>query len=104
MLLVKPQFELQPEQISKAGLVKSKASYVEVENRLWQACKALKLKVQRYFQSPIAGTGVGSAAGNIEFFVWAQLPGGTTEVASADFEHAADPAGKKAASKKASKT
>lgn len=69
LLLVKPQFELQPAQIGKGGIVKDKAHFVEVENRLWQACKAQGLKVHQYFQSPIQG-----GNGNTEFFVWATLP------------------------------
>lgn len=69
LLLVKPQFELQPAQIGKGGIVKDPAHFVEVENRLWQACKAQGLKVQQYFQSPIQG-----GNGNTEFFVWARQP------------------------------
>ena len=69
LLLVKPQFELQPAQIGKGGIVKDPAHFVEVENRLWQACKAQGLKVQQYFRSPIQG-----GNGNTEFFVWAKQP------------------------------
>ena len=69
LLLIKPQFELQPAQIGKGGIVKDKAHFVEVENRLWQASKALGLKVQKYFESPIKG-----GNGNTEFFVWAKQP------------------------------
>lgn len=69
LLLVKPQFELQPAQIGKGGIVRDPAHFVEVENRLWQACKAQGLTVQQYFESPIQG-----GNGNTEFFVWAVLP------------------------------
>ena len=69
LLLVKPQFELQPAQIGKGGIVKDPKHFIEVENRLWQACKAHGLKVQRYFESPIKG-----GNGNTEFFVWARQP------------------------------
>lgn len=69
LVLIKPQFELQPAQIGKGGIVKDKAHFVEVENRIWQACKAYGLKVQKYFESPIKG-----GNGNTEFFVWAQQP------------------------------
>lgn len=72
LLLVKPQFELQPAQIGKGGIVKDKAHFAEVETRLWQACKGLGLKVQQYFQSPIQG-----GNGNTEFFVWARSPAAT---------------------------
>ena len=69
LVLVKPQFELQPAQIGKGGIVKDKAHFAEVETRLWRACKGLGLKVQKYFESPIKG-----GNGNTEFFVWAKQP------------------------------
>ena len=70
-MLVKPQFELQPEHIGKGGIVKDAASFAVVETRIRAACKALSLKVLGYFQSPIAG-GHRNSEGNTEFFVWAQ--------------------------------
>ncbi len=69
LVLIKPQFELQPAQIGKGGIVKDKVHFAEVETRLWQACKGLGLKVQKYFESPIKG-----GNGNTEFFVWAKQP------------------------------
>ncbi len=66
LMLVKPQFELQPEQIGKGGLVRDAASYALVEARLRQACAALGWRVLDYFESPITG-----GDGNREFFVWA---------------------------------
>lgn len=70
LLLVKPQFELQPEHIGKGGLVKNAASHAIVETRIWQACKALGFKVHAYFESKVAG-----GDGNREFFVWATHQG-----------------------------
>lgn len=67
LMLVKPQFELQPAQIGKGGLVKDEASYPEVEARIRQACADIGLKVNAYFNSPIAG-----GDGNREFFVRAR--------------------------------
>ena len=67
LMLVKPQFELQPEHIGKGGIVKHSASFAVVETRIRAACKALSLNVAGYFQSPITG-----GNGNTEFFVWAQ--------------------------------
>jgi 23S rRNA (cytidine1920-2'-O)/16S rRNA (cytidine1409-2'-O)-methyltransferase len=64
LLLVKPQFELQPGQIGKGGIVKSAASYAAVEARIRQACAALGLRVTGYFESTITG-----GDGNREFFV-----------------------------------
>jgi 23S rRNA (cytidine1920-2'-O)/16S rRNA (cytidine1409-2'-O)-methyltransferase len=66
LMLVKPQFELQPEFIGKGGLVKDAASYALVEQRLREACGANGLAVRDYFDSPIAG-----GDGNREFFIWA---------------------------------
>ena len=67
LMLVKPQFELQPEAIGKGGLVKDEARYDEVRERIRQACHGLGLQVRDWFGSPIAG-----GDGNREFFVWAQ--------------------------------
>ena len=64
LMLVKPQFELQPADIGKGGLVKDPASFARVEARIREACAALKLHVTDWFESPIAG-----GDGNKEFFV-----------------------------------
>ena len=66
LLLVKPQFELQPVDIGKGGMVKDAASYPRVEQRIRDACAELKLNVRDYFASAIDG-----GDGNKEFFVWA---------------------------------
>jgi 23S rRNA (cytidine1920-2'-O)/16S rRNA (cytidine1409-2'-O)-methyltransferase len=66
LLLVKPQFELQPADIGKGGLVKHDSAYPRVEQRIRESCAALGLKVRDYFASPIEG-----GDGNKEFFVWA---------------------------------
>lgn len=65
LLLVKPQFELQPADIGKGGLVKDEASYPRVETKLREAAAALGLTVRDYFPSPILG-----GDGNREFFIW----------------------------------
>jgi 23S rRNA (cytidine1920-2'-O)/16S rRNA (cytidine1409-2'-O)-methyltransferase len=66
LMLVKPQFELQPEFIGKGGLVKTASSFAIVEARMRQACADTRLSVRDYFPSPIAG-----GDGNHEFFVHA---------------------------------
>jgi 23S rRNA (cytidine1920-2'-O)/16S rRNA (cytidine1409-2'-O)-methyltransferase len=66
LMLVKPQFELQPEHIGKGGLAKDAASYDLVQARMAQACADNGLKLRDYFESPITG-----GDGNREFFVWA---------------------------------
>ena len=72
LMLVKPQFELQPEHIGKGGIVKDSSSFADVETRIRQACREQQLTVREYFQSPVTGGGHGVTAGNTEFFVWAQ--------------------------------
>jgi 23S rRNA (cytidine1920-2'-O)/16S rRNA (cytidine1409-2'-O)-methyltransferase len=67
LMLVKPQFELQPADIGKGGLVKDAAAYARVEQRLRQACAECGLQVQRWLASPVTG-----GDGNREFFVWAR--------------------------------
>ena len=67
LMLVKPQFELQPSDIGKGGLVKDEASYVQVEARLREACAVLKLDVLGYWPSAIAG-----GDGNKEFWIGAR--------------------------------
>jgi len=66
LMLVKPQFELQPEHIGKGGLVRDAASYAMVEARIRQACAERGWRCLDYFESPITG-----GDGNREFFVWA---------------------------------
>lgn len=66
LMLVKPQFELQPEHIGKGGLVKDRASYALVQARMTQACDRHGLTLRDYFDSAITG-----GDGNREFFVWA---------------------------------
>jgi 23S rRNA (cytidine1920-2'-O)/16S rRNA (cytidine1409-2'-O)-methyltransferase len=67
LMLVKPQFELQPADIGKGGLVKDAGSYARVEQRLRQACSGCGLQVQGWLDSPVTG-----GDGNREFFVWAR--------------------------------
>ena len=66
--LVKPQFELQPGQVGKGGIVKDAAFYPVIEQRLRDACTALNLTVTGWFDSPIEG-----GDGNREFFISAIL-------------------------------
>jgi 23S rRNA (cytidine1920-2'-O)/16S rRNA (cytidine1409-2'-O)-methyltransferase len=66
LMLVKPQFELQPGQVGKGGIVRDAAMYPIVEARLREACAALGLRVVHWFDSPIVG-----GDGNHEFFVHA---------------------------------
>ena len=66
LMLVKPQFELQPEHIGKGGLVKDANLYDVVQARIQDTCQSLGLQCKDYFESAITG-----GDGNREFFVWA---------------------------------
>jgi 23S rRNA (cytidine1920-2'-O)/16S rRNA (cytidine1409-2'-O)-methyltransferase len=68
LMLVKPQFELQPGQIGKGGIVRDASLYAQVEARLRECCAGLGLAVAGWHDSPIAG-----GDGNKEFFVHARL-------------------------------
>jgi 23S rRNA (cytidine1920-2'-O)/16S rRNA (cytidine1409-2'-O)-methyltransferase len=70
LTLVKPQFELQPGQVGKGGIVKDPAMYPLVEQRLRDACADLDLTVTAWFDSPIEG-----GDGNREFFICARKAG-----------------------------
>ncbi len=67
LMLAKPQFELQPGQIGKGGVVRDPAFYPLVEQRLRECCAALGLDVAGWYDSPIAG-----GDGNREFFLHAR--------------------------------
>ena len=69
LMLVKPQFELQPGQVGKGGIVRDVALYPLVEQRLRTACAELGLQVRDWFDSPITG-----GDGNREFFIHATKP------------------------------
>ncbi len=67
LMLVKPQFELQPGQVGKGGIVRDPALYAEVEQRIRTCLTELGLQVKAWLDSPIAG-----GDGNHEFFIHAQ--------------------------------
>lgn len=66
LMLVKPQFELQPGQVGKGGIVKDASFYPLIEAKLRACCADLGLNVTAWFDSPIAG-----GDGNREFFICA---------------------------------
>ena len=67
LMLVKPQFELQPGQVGKGGIVREAALFESVEKRLRECCAGLGLQVLSWQESPIAG-----GDGNQEFFIHAK--------------------------------
>ena len=67
LMLVKPQFELQPGQVGKGGIVRDASLYAVVEQRIRDCCAEQGLVVQAWLDSPISG-----GDGNHEFFVFAR--------------------------------
>ena len=67
LMLVKPQFELQPGQVGKGGIVRDAALYPLVEQRLRDCCAGLGLQVVGWHDSAIEG-----GDGNREFFIHAR--------------------------------
>lgn len=74
LMLVKPQFELQPADVGKGGIVRDEAAHARVELRIREACASCGLQVVDWFASPIAG-----GDGNREFFVRARPRGSAEE-------------------------
>jgi 23S rRNA (cytidine1920-2'-O)/16S rRNA (cytidine1409-2'-O)-methyltransferase len=69
LMLAKPQFELQPGQLGKGGVVRDGSLYGQVEARLREACAANGLQILGWHDSPIRG-----GDGNREFFIDARSP------------------------------
>ena len=67
LLLVKPQFELQPVDIGPAGKVRSPSAYGHVEKKLRKACAGHGLEVLGWFDSATPG-----GEGAREFFLHAR--------------------------------
>lgn len=67
LMLVKPQFELQPADIGKGGLIKDSSAYERVRLDLQNAARTQGLRWLDFFESPIKG-----GDGNREFFMWAK--------------------------------
>ena len=67
LMLVKPQFELQPGQIGKGGIVRDPEHFEFVEKRLRDTCAELGVHVLGWMPSAIEG-----GDGNREFFIHAK--------------------------------
>jgi len=67
LLLVKPQFEVGPENLGKGGIVTDPDLYFAVRNKITDSCAQHHLAVRAWFDSPITGSD-----GNREFFLHAQ--------------------------------
>lgn len=67
LALVKPQFEVGREGLSKGGIVKSPAEHEKAKHKILEFLRVSSLAEEDYFASPIDG-----ADGNKEFFVLAR--------------------------------
>lgn len=67
LMLVKPQFELQPGQVGKGGIVRDAALYPVVRGRVESCCAGLGLALAGWAESAIEG-----GDGNREFFILAR--------------------------------
>ena len=66
LMLVKPQFELQPGEIGKGGVVRDASLYDKVRRKIERACTQQGWRVRHWLPSPISG-----GDGNREFFIHA---------------------------------
>ncbi len=66
--LVKPQFEVGRDGVSKGGIVRDPALYAGVQERVTATAREAGFTVLDWFDSPIAG-----GDGNCEFFLYARL-------------------------------
>ncbi len=67
LFLVKPQFEVGPQNLGRGGLVKNEDLYPEVQARILACALTAGFSVLDYFESPIKG-----GDGNREFFIFAR--------------------------------
>lgn len=65
--LVKPQFEVGPENVGKGGIVRDASTYIELRQAIEQCYRECGLEPQLWFDSPITG-----GDGNREFFIVAR--------------------------------
>ena len=65
--LVKPQFELGPENLDKHGIVKNSLLFSELQSKIEKSINENNLQYLNYIESPIEGKD-----GNKEFFVYAK--------------------------------
>src|SRR5204862_4653258 len=69
LILVKPQFELEREDVGRGGIVRDPALHNLAIDKVTEAARAAGLEILATKPSHLAG-----AEGNQEFFLWARLP------------------------------
>ena len=69
MLLVKPQFEAQREEVGKGGVVRDPLVHASAVGRVALWAIDAGLRVRGAVRSPLLGP-----SGNREFFLWLRLP------------------------------
>lgn len=68
VMLVKPQFEVGPDDVGKGGVVRDPAKRQGAIDRIAEVCRSLDLEVGGIVDSPITGP-----AGNLEALLWARV-------------------------------
>lgn len=71
LMLVKPQFEVGPQDVGKGGVVRDPAKRAEAIERIAAVCRSLGLSVAGIIDSPVHGP-----AGNVEALLYARVAGG----------------------------
>lgn len=66
VILIKPQFEAQREEIAKGGIVKDKKVHEKIINDIKEFCSNLNLETQGIIESPIKG----AKQGNTEYLIY----------------------------------
>jgi 23S rRNA (cytidine1920-2'-O)/16S rRNA (cytidine1409-2'-O)-methyltransferase len=69
VMLVKPQFEVGPQDVGKGGVVRDPAARRRAIDRIAQVCRELGMEVAGCIDSPVHGP-----AGNVEALLWARRP------------------------------
>lgn len=69
VMLVKPQFEVGPQDVGKGGVVRDPARRQEAIDKIAGVCRDLGLQVEGIIDSPVHGP-----AGNVEALLWARVP------------------------------
>jgi len=69
LALVKPQFEVNPQQVERGGIVRDEKQYQQIFKRLIGSVHSLGMQVCGIMESPITGQ-----KGNREFFIYVRLP------------------------------
>jgi 23S rRNA (cytidine1920-2'-O)/16S rRNA (cytidine1409-2'-O)-methyltransferase len=88
VLLVKPQFEVEPADLGEGGVVRDAAARRRAIDGVVDAARAAGLAPERLMPSPLRGP-----SGNAEFLLWARATGGAGRLTDRDVADAVADAG-----------